>query len=214
MCSDVPKPYLLLGDRYLIDVTLERLLGVSQIAGVYVALHAEDRWWKGTASAASKLVSPYRGGPERADSVRAGLDRIRDEALADDWVLVHDVARPCVRATDIETLLTTLSEDPVGGLLAAPLSDTVKRVADDSRVDGTADRTRLWRALTPQVFRFGLLDRALQQALVSDIRVTDEASAIEALGYRPRIIRGRPDNIKVTVPEDLALAAWFLGIHQ
>lgn len=212
MRSDRPKPYLYLGQRQLIDITLERLLSVGCIDRIRLALHPKDRWWADTDSARSSRILPYTGGAERDESVRAGLDQIRPQAAPEDWVLVHDVARPCVSIADIEALLAAISEDPVGGLLAAPVVDTIKQVAEDGRVDGTADRSRLWRALTPQVFRFGILDQALKQARETGIRVTDEASAVEALGLRPQVVAGRSDNIKVTTPEDLSLAAWFLGL--
>lgn len=212
MMADRPKPYLHLGQRYLMDVTLERLLSVPGIDHIHLALHPDDPWWTDTESASNPRVIPYVGGAERDDSVRAGLDQIRARAAADDWVMVHDVARPCVTAGDIVKLMAMLSDSPVGGLLVAPMVDTVKVVGSDRTVEQTADRTRLWRALTPQVFRFSVLDRALSQAKVQNLVVTDEASAVEALGLRPLAITGRSDNIKVTVPEDLALAGWFLGV--
>lgn len=213
MAADRPKSYLSLGGRYLIDITLERLLGVAAVTQIELALHPEDQWWPRTKSAGCAAVRPYVGGDQRADSVRAGLDVIRARAAADDWVMVHDVARPCVSGEDIEGLLATLVDNPVGGLLATPLVDTVKQVAADGAVDATLDRRLLWRALTPQVFRFAVLDRALRQAHANRLNVTDEASAVEALGLRPQVVQGRSDNIKVTVPEDLALAGWFLGLH-
>ena len=211
MQASIPKPYLRLGHRYLIDVTLERLLGVGPISEIYLALHAEDKWWPQCDSAASTRIHPYIGGSERVDSVRAGLDRIRDGAAADDWVLVHDVARPCVAVDDIERLLAALAGNPVGGLLAAQIVDTVKEVAADARITRTVDRKSLWRALTPQVFRFQVLDCALREASRNAAAVTDEASAVEALGLRPQVISGSPDNIKITHPADLALAEWLLG---
>lgn len=212
MRADRPKPYLRLGPRQIIDITLERLLSVSAIDRVYLALGADDPWWPETESAGSDRVVSYPGGRERVDSVRAGLDVIRSEAHRDDWVLVHDVARPCVSVSDIERLLEAVEDHPVGGLLGAPLVDTIKQVDDSGQVLGTADRAHLWRALTPQIFRFGVLDRALEQATFKGAAVTDESSAVEALGLRPLMIAGRSDNIKVTVPEDLALARWLLGL--
>lgn len=211
MQADRPKSYLSLNGRYLIDITLERLLAVSSIKQIQLALHPEDRWWPATESSSRDNVLPYIGGAQRADSVRAGLEVIRSRATPEDWVMVHDVARPCVSAADIESLLTALAGHPVGGLLALPIVDTVKQVAADGTVERTVDRALLWRALTPQVFRFHVLDRALRQAREHSLAVTDEASAVESLGLRPLVVRGRADNIKVTLPEDLALAGWFLG---
>lgn len=211
MGADRPKSYLHLGDQYLIDVTLQRLLGVDSVSLIHLALHPQDRWWPQTQSAQRADIVPYVGGVERHDSVRAGLELIRPEAHPEDWVMVHDVARPCVSGEDIQALLEGLSSNPVGGLLAAPVVDTIKQVSESGAVERTLDRSRIWRALTPQLFRYGVLDRALRHACKHDLAVTDEASAVEALGLQPQIIRGRADNIKVTVPEDLELAAWLLG---
>ncbi|MAL98901.1 2-C-methyl-D-erythritol 4-phosphate cytidylyltransferase [Hydrocarboniclastica marina] len=213
MRADRPKPYLRLGDRFLIDLTLERLLKVGRIDTIYLALHPDDRWWGNTESASNGRIVPFTGGAERDDSVRAGLDQFRGRASPLDWVLVHDVARPCVREADIDSLLDELAENRVGGLLGAPLTDTIKEVGADGAVKATADRSRLWRALTPQVFRFEVLDRALQSARENSAKITDEASAVELLGLQPRLVAGCADNIKVTVPEDLALAAWILRGH-
>lgn len=213
MQADRPKSYLRLGGRFLIDITLERLLAAGPVDCIHIALHPEDRWWADTESAAMASVRPYVGGARRDDSVRAGLDIIRAQASPDDWVMVHDVARPCISAGDINRLLAVLADSPVGGLLATPLVDTVKQVSAQHLVERTVDRSCLWRALTPQVFRFAVLDRALRQAHERKLAVTDEASAVEALGLQPQVVKGRSDNIKVTVPEDLALAGWFLGLR-
>jgi 2-C-methyl-D-erythritol 4-phosphate cytidylyltransferase len=135
------------------------------------------------------------------------LARLADD---DDWVLVHDAARPCLRRADLDTLLAALADEPVGALLAVPIADTVKR-AGAGRVDATVPRSDLWRAYTPQAFRLGLLRRALDHAEAEALVVTDDASAVELLGLRPRLIEGHTDNIKITRPEDLPLAAFFLG---
>lgn len=211
MQAAVPKPYLRIGDRFLLDITLERLRTVKPVSELFVALNPNDRWWAGAESAASDGITPFIGGAERDDSVRAGLDFIRGRAAAHDWVLVHDVARPCVCTADVERLLAALEGNEVGGLLAAPLVDTIKEASEGGLVERTLDRRRLWRALTPQVFRFGILDRALNHARESGLAITDEASAVEALGLRPLLVPGRSDNIKITLPDDLALAAWILG---
>lgn len=212
MQAVVPKPYLRLGGRFLLDITLERLLTVNSVSDVFLALNPNDQWWPQAESATSPRVTTFIGGAERDDSVRAGLDIIRGRAAVHDWVLVHDVARPCVCAVDIERLLAALEGNDVGGLLAAPLVDTIKEASDGGLVERTLDRRRLWRALTPQVFRFGILDRALTQARESGLAITDEASAVEALGLSPLLVAGRPDNIKVTLPDDLAFAAWILHL--
>ncbi|MFP5507268.1 MAG: 2-C-methyl-D-erythritol 4-phosphate cytidylyltransferase, partial [Gammaproteobacteria bacterium] len=154
------------------------------------------------------IVAP--GGAERADSVLNALQVLRERAADDDWVLVHDAARPCVRADDLRRLIDALRDDPVGGLLAVPVRDTMKQATDDGRCAATVDRSRLWHALTPQMFRLGALRAALIAAHTDGIAVTDDASALEHAGQRPRLVEGHADNIKITRPEDLALAEFFL----
>lgn len=210
MQADRPKQYLTIGGRLLLDITLQRLLGFQAFESLWLALHPEDEWWHGAESASRAEINVYTGGVERVDSVCRGLDAIRETAAPDDWVFVHDVARPCVRYDDLARLLSALEDEPVGALLGAPVSDTVKRVGDSERVMETVPRSGLWRAFTPQVFRFALLDEALREASRKGVLVTDEASAVEALGHRPRMVEGHTDNIKVTVPADLAMAAWTL----
>lgn len=144
------------------------------------------------------------------DSVLAGLRALETRAAASDWVLVHDAARPCLSNADLDRLLTELTNDDVGGLLAAPVVDTLKRADDDQRVAQTVSREKLWRALTPQMFRFELLRRALLSAVDNRVAVTDEAQAVEALGLRPKLIAGDADNVKITLPEDLPRAERIL----
>ena len=131
-------------------------------------------------------------------------------ASDEDWALVHDAARPCVRCEDIERLMTTLESSTEGGLLGVPVADTMKRVDEDACISTTVDRDDLWHAYTPQMFRVGVLRAALQQAIENGQQVTDEANAMELAGYRPRMVQGSRDNIKITVPSDLALAAFYL----
>ncbi|MBL8509094.1 MAG: 2-C-methyl-D-erythritol 4-phosphate cytidylyltransferase, partial [Chitinimonas sp.] len=148
------------------------------------------------------------GGASRAETVRNGLQALAGELAADDWVLVHDAARPCIAPADVARLITALREDSVGGLLAVPVADTLKRADAACRVAGTVPRDGLWRAQTPQMFRHGVLCRALAEGACEAI--TDEASAIEAAGMSPRLVVGDERNIKVTYPQDLALAALYL----
>ena len=144
------------------------------------------------------------GGRERADSVLAGLRALQlAGAVEDDWVLVHDAARPNLARSDLDLLLAELAADPVGGLLAVPARDTLKRAGPDGRVRETVDRATIWQAYTPQMFRLGELQRALADALLAGVAITDEASAMEWAGHAPRLIEGRGDNLKVTRPEDL-----------
>lgn len=144
------------------------------------------------------------------DSVLAGLRTLQARAAADDWVLVHDAARPCLQGNDVDRLMNELRDDAVGGLLAAPVVDTLKRADDGGRSAQTVPREKLWRALTPQMFRRDVLLRALEGAVANGMAVTDEAQAVEALGLRPRLIAGDADNIKITLPEDVHRAARIL----
>ncbi|TBW54458.1 2-C-methyl-D-erythritol 4-phosphate cytidylyltransferase [Marinobacter halodurans] len=211
MQADRPKQYLQLRQRYILDITLSRLLDTGLFAGAMVPLHPDDRWFVGSDSASDARILTCTGGGDRSDSVLSGLDALAGRLSDDDWVLVHDVARPCVAAEDIRRLIVGLGEGDIGGLLAAPVSDTIKRqAADADSVSETVDRRALWRAFTPQQFRYGLLRTALGRARDRGVAVTDESSALEAMGYAPKLVRGRTDNIKITVPEDLPLAGWIL----
>jgi 2-C-methyl-D-erythritol 4-phosphate cytidylyltransferase len=162
--------------------------------------------------ASHPLIHVVAGGAERCDSVLNALHALRSTAAADDWVLVHDVARPCVDPNDIQRLIDTLaSSDACGGILATPVRDTMKRADDQGCIQHSVERSGLWHALTPQMFRYGLLVTALQAACEAGVTITDEASALEWRGQHPRLIEGRPDNIKVTHPQDLALVALALS---
>jgi len=205
-----PKQYLEIASHTLLDLTIGRLREALVDTPFHIALHPDDCWFRHTASAGIAHNHTYTGGDDRAESVRLGLALLADVAAPDDWVLVHDVARPCITSDDIHRLLSGLASHPVGGLLASPVADTLKQVDDQHQVTATADREGLWRAYTPQLFRFGLLHQALTEAKAAGAVITDEASAIERLGLRPQIVPGRSDNIKVTVPEDLVLAEWLL----
>ncbi len=209
--AEVPKQYLELSGRPVIDHAIGAFVGHPGIAGCVVVLGGEDGWWADTSGYAEHpTVQRAPGGAERCHSVRNGLDVLARLAADDDWVLVHDAARPCLRRADLDALLLALADEPVGALLAVPIADTVKR-AEAERVAATVPRGDLWRAYTPQAFRVGLLRRALDQAEAQDLIVTDDASAVELLGLRPRLIEGHTDNIKITRPEDLVLAAFFLA---
>lgn len=212
MKSELPKQYLTLGHRYLLDITLSRILDQLDFAGCMVPLNARDRWWQDTEASGDDRIQTCTGGEERVHSVLSALHALQEQAQPDDWVLVHDAARPCLHSGDLSRLLTALSDHPVGGLLAAPVTDTLKQAdsGEPARVDTTIDRRHLWRALTPQMFRFGALTRALEQCLSRGYTVTDESSALEMMGDRPVLIEGRPDNIKITVPSDLELASFIL----
>jgi 2-C-methyl-D-erythritol 4-phosphate cytidylyltransferase len=209
MGAEVPKQYLEILGKPVLQHTLERLLGVEAFAGIVVALGAEDGYWPDLPCARHPKIRRAPGGKERADSVLSGLLSLDGIAGPDDWVLVHDAARPCLTTGDVEKLIQSLEDDPVGGILALPVSDTLKGVDGGSIVE-TINRSRIWRALTPQMFRFRMLKQALTDAAERGLVVTDEASALELQGLRPKIVEGRPDNIKITRPEDLPLAAFYL----
>ena len=210
MGAGMPKQYLPLVGRPVLAHALERLAGHPRIAGTVVVLAPDDPRWEGLALGALPRPRRVDGGAERCQSVLNGLDALASEAADDDWVLVHDAARPCVRREDIDRLLADLEDHPVGGLLGLPVRDTMKRADAGGAVRETVSREGLWHALTPQMFRYGLLRRALRTVLDSGRLVTDEAQAIELAGHSPRMVEGSPDNIKVTHPRDLALAELFL----
>ena len=211
MNADRPKQYLQLNDKTVIEHTLMRLLSANVFTAVAVAISEEDPYWPELAIATHEKVITAAGGKERADSVLSALKAIRTLASDDDWVLVHDAARPCITATDIMHLIETLKNDEVGGILALSSHDTLKSVQGDCILD-TLDRSSIWRALTPQMFRYGLLKNALEAA-EGNPAITDEASALELIGLQPKIVEGRTDNIKITRPEDLALAQFYME-HQ
>ncbi|MCP5423647.1 MAG: 2-C-methyl-D-erythritol 4-phosphate cytidylyltransferase [Gammaproteobacteria bacterium] len=210
MGLDIPKQYLPLGGLSVIEHTLDILLRHPRIQGVVVALGADDRWWPSLKLDCGKPLISVVGGPERCHSVLNGLTALHDWAQPDDWVLVHDAARPCLSRADLDKLLDELADDPVGGLLALPVRDTMKRADAQGRVIATEERAGLWHALTPQMFRLATLLAALRHSLEQGLIVTDEAAAVEAMGLRPRLVQGSADNIKITRTEDLALAEFFL----
>lgn len=213
MGSDIPKQYLTLRGRPVLAHTLTTLLSHPRISGAVVILDANDRWWPSVADAlnTSKSLWTVTGGIERCHSVMNGLEVLQQHALPEDWVLVHDAARPCLTTIDLDRLLAELADDPIGGLLAVPVRDTLKQSDTASRSVLTVDRTRLWHALTPQMFRLEKLQTALRAALTHGLLVTDEAAAMEAVGFRPQLVEGRADNLKITRPEDLMLAEFFLS---
>jgi len=206
----VPKQYLDLAGRPVIDYCLRLFLGHPRIRGVVVALDPADSHWPSTPLADHPSILRADGGAERGYSVLNGLNLLGTVASESDWVLVHDAARPCLRVEDLNRLLDTLWDHPVGGLLGAAVSDTIKQAGQNGEVLRTVPRDDLWRAFTPQMFRLDLLRRALRGALEDGQPVTDDASALEWLGLAPQLVEGHADNIKITRPEDLALAHFYL----
>jgi 2-C-methyl-D-erythritol 4-phosphate cytidylyltransferase len=208
--SAIPKQYLPLAGKPLLLHTLERLAGHPRVAGLMVALAPGDTHWPQLTQIAGKPVRIADGGEERADSVLAGLRALAHEVRAEDFVLVHDAARPCVRGEDISALIERGIANG-GALLAAPLRDTLKRADETGRSLVTEPRESRWRALTPQLFRYGELVAALQSARGAGVAVTDEAMAMERLGHCPLLVEGAETNIKVTTPADFALAEFLLN---
>ncbi len=213
MQSDRPKQYLLLHGKTVLEHTLVRFLEHPRISGVVVVLTEGDPYWQALALTHPKLVTAP-GGEERCHSVLNALQVLRTQAAEDDWVLVHDAARPCLRHEDLDHLIQSLSDHPVGGLLGLPVADTMKRTAADDTVIETVPRDHLWRALTPQMFRLGELYDALDTALRNNQLVTDDASAMELAGKVPKMVEGHGDNIKITRPQDLMLAQLYLAQQE
>jgi 2-C-methyl-D-erythritol 4-phosphate cytidylyltransferase len=207
MGSELPKQYLPLSGRPLIEHSVRALATHSCIDKVYVVLSPEDGWWERQGIRHEKLGVLRCGGAARAESVTNGLKAIAGDVTAADWVLVHDAARPCLRAEHLDRMLAELADDEVGGILAVPVADTLKRAQTGQRIAETVPRQGLWQAQTPQMFRHGLLLKALESA---GSEVTDEASAIEHTGLRPKLVEGDARNLKVTYPRDLELAALIL----
>jgi 2-C-methyl-D-erythritol 4-phosphate cytidylyltransferase len=209
--ASTPKQYLPVAGHSLIWHAVASLLAHPAIGRVAVVLHPDDRLFDEQPwGQMGQRISALRcGGATRAETVRNGLAVLRDDLADDDWVLVHDAARPCLTLDLLRRLIETLEGDAVGGLLAVPVADTLKRSDSEQRVVRTEPREGLWRAQTPQMFRYGFLARALDSADLAS--VTDEASAVEALGLSPRLVLGSERNVKVTYPEDLALAELILA---
>lgn len=209
MGSTFPKQYLPLAGKTVIENTLERLLALPNIAGIYLVLSPEDNHWDGLSLAENSRIRRIAGGAERCDSVLNALEHLQEIASPDDWVLVHDAARPCVHEHSILKLIDEVKNHAVGGILGVPVGDTLKQV-NDSTIRSTADRRFLWHAQTPQMFRIDLLHNCLRKALADGKVITDESSALECYGYQPLMVQGRSDNIKITRPEDLAIAVILL----
>jgi len=206
MGHELPKQYLPLAGQPMIAHALNTLCSCPEISTVFVVLTPDDKLFHtyDWSRFGDKLQPLFCGGNRRSDTVLNGL--IASELEPDDWVLVHDAARPCLTQAHLAKLIAELRDDAVGGILAVPVADTLKRADDMGRIARTEDRAGLWQAQTPQMFRAGLLVQALQSAP----RVTDEASAIEALGLHPKLVPGEPTNFKVTYPQDLLLAELLL----
>lgn len=204
MGADLPKQYLMLSGKTVLEQTLDRLLAHPSVGHIIVAIGPHDEVFSTLAPASHPDISWVVGGAERADSVLSALRQVTTE-----YVLVHDAARPCLAHADLDALLAA-GRQPDGAILACRVRDTMKRGNERGGITETVPRQDLWHALTPQCFPTQPLRRALEQALAGGVEVTDEASAMEWAGFHPRLVEGRADNIKITRPEDLGLAAFFL----
>ena len=209
--SETPKQYLQVAGQPLIAYTLAALLAHPVVEGVMVAISDNDADWPGWTTFANKPVLTCTGGATRAQSVLAALQALPESVRADDFVLVHDAARPNLGLEDLQQLLERGRNDPVGAILAAPVRDTLKRAGDDGGIDATEPRQRLWRALTPQLFRRMQLVRALEEAGKAGVDVTDDSMAMELQGSRPLLIEGNEDNFKITTPADQARFEFILS---
>ncbi|MGI9311124.1 MAG: 2-C-methyl-D-erythritol 4-phosphate cytidylyltransferase [bacterium] len=216
MMADLPKQYLPLARRRVLDHALRALCRHDAVAGVVVGIRDGDRWWRAQPFAHDKLIAVSRGGDDRARTVRNALAWILEHGVAadDDWAMVHDAARPCLRAADIERVAAAARAHGDGAALALALTDTLKRASGDGGdgvIEATLECDSCWRALTPQMFRCAPLHDALRDALQHGVAPRDESAAMERVGVRPALVEGHPANIKITAPADLELAALYLA---
>ena len=221
--GEKPKQYQELYGKTVIECAIEPFLSLPTLKGIVVALNPEDKYWKTLPLASHPLIKAIEGGAERSASVLNALQTFatkKDTQVEnDDWVLVHDAARPCIFQEDVIEMMSTLGDSTVGGIMAIPVSDTIKRVsaiweeqgAGDVTIESTKDRRFLWQAQTPQMFRFAMLLSAMENAIEEKQAITDESSAIEFLGYKPAVFQGKRSNMKITLPEDLGMAQQILS---
>lgn len=210
MASDVPKQYLQLHGRTILEHSLTCFVTHPKIEQIIVTLHPADRWWSNLKLPEQKTILTSQGGAERCLSVLNALNAIKAQAKPQDWVLVHDAVRPCVTQQEIDRLIDTLQHDAVGGILAVPVRDTLKQVNADAQIIKTLPRAQIWQALTPQMFRFAKLYHALERVIAQGEMVTDDANALEICGEPVKVVIGSTNNIKITYPEDLIIAEHLL----
>ena len=214
MNSDKPKQYLKLRDKTVLEHSVRLFSDYERISGVVVVLAESDPFWASTGLDKEPRVSTTQGGLERCHSVQNGLNALKADAGNDDWVLVHDAARPCLQRADLDRMILTLEDHPVGGILAMPVKDTMKRADQHYVIQETVSRQGLWHALTPQMFRYSLLEAAINNAIAKNILVTDEAEAIELTGKQPVLVEASSGNIKITQQSDLELAELYLSQQE
>ncbi len=215
MQSKTPKQYLNLNGSPVISYTLNRFLEHKSILGVVVALDPDDQYWEKISEKNHQKIHRTDGGESRAETVLKALHYLQFHANNEDWVLVHDAARPCLRREELNLLVEEVQMPGCnGGLLAVPVHDTIKKGDVNALSIETVDRNNLWYAQTPQCFRFALLKQALEDALDENLTITDDASAMEYIGIKPKLFEGRSDNIKITRPADLKLAEIYLSLQN
>ena len=206
MHSVVPKQYLKLSDKTVLEHSIEKLLSCDAITGLAVGIARNDAYWSKLNINHLRFLGSYSGGKERIHTVLNGLEYLADHVTENDWVLVHDAVRPCVELKDVEQLIDKGLKSESGAILANRVVDTVKRIKGKDKIQETVDRNYLALAATPQLFPITLLKTALTHALETNQLSTDESAAVEALGMSPIIVEGKRTNIKITTPEDLELA--------
>ena len=207
----VPKQYREIAGMPVLAHTLKRLAAIQQIDATFVGISETDNRWHNLPLPPGMQVACYTGGQSRAETVWLGLQALQACVGTSDWILVHDAARPCVQVEDIDALISAVVPSMDGGLLAVPVTDTIKVASQDSTTKQTVDRRMLWRAQTPQLFRFSVLYTALQAVLHDLESISDESAAVEKLGLKPLIVQSAERNIKITNDKDLQLAEFFLS---
>ena len=208
--SSIPKQYLEVAGKSILEHAISAFISNTRIAGITIALNSQDDHFDALdIKTSSGKIHSVIGGVTRAHSVLNALGSIEAQLDKDDFVLVHDAARPCLAMSDLDQLINICIQHEVGGIIGSPVSDTIKQV-DNSSIVNTLDRDNIWRAYTPQMFKLGVLRSAIQNALANNVSITDEASAIEHAGYKPCMVEGDSRNIKVTTAEDISLVEMFL----
>ncbi len=208
---DKPKQYISVNDKTILEHTINCFINREEIVGVVVAISKSDEYWPTLEIAEHEKIIVAPGGEERYQSVFNGLQMLKNKAESDDWIMVHDAARPCLNQSAIDRLIINLRSHDVGGILAMPCRDTMKRGNPSGEIVDTVEREFLWHAQTPQMFKFGKLFSAIEKVLDKDIIVTDEAMAMELSGHKPMLIQGQQDNIKITHKDDLQHLKYYLN---
>ena len=210
MQSELPKQYIPINNQTVLEHTVSQFENLSFIKGILIAISKKDTIFPTLSFSSNLSVQHCIGGAERYSSVLKVLKYFKNTILSDDWVMVHDAARPCVRQDDIKKLYKICKNHPVGGILACPVKDTLKQSTNQQSISNTVDRSNLWHALTPQMFRYKDLVNAIEQSIKDGLAITDDASAFENSALQPLLVDGREDNIKITRPADIQLAQWIL----